>query len=324
MTLHPDLEAFLEMSRRSGARPMTGMTPDEARAVYDRATLALDTEAPDVPTDAVRMDCRDGHPLRLRLYRGTAARPAPVLLYFHGGGYVLGSLASHHSLCAALARQAACAVVAVEYRLAPEHRFPTAFEDAEDARLWLGREGPALGLDTSRVIYGGDSVGGTLATALTLADRAAGRPQPALQLLLYPCTSARQDTPSHAAYARGYLLEADVLQWMFGHYLRTDQDRDDWRFAPLQAADLSGLAPTRLFLARHDPLCDEGLAYAQRLRDAGVDARVRVYEDMVHDFARLGNVVEQADELRAELAACLRQGHARALPDAAAPRAALA
>ncbi|SAI74514.1 lipase [Bordetella ansorpii] len=324
MTLHPDLEAFLEMSRRASARPMTAMTPDEARAAYDRSTLALDTEAPELPTEILRVACRDGHAMRLRRYRGAARQPAPVLLYFHGGGYVLGSLESHHSLCATLAQQASCDVLAVEYRLAPEHRFPTAFEDAEDARLWLDRDGAALGLDTGRVIYGGDSVGGTLATALALADRLAGRPQPALQLLLYPCASARQDTASHATYACGHLLEAEVLQWMFNHYLRSARDRDDWRFAPLQATDLSGLAPARLFLARHDPLCDEGLAYARRLREAGVDAQVRVYEDMVHDFARLGNIVEQAEELRAELSACLRQWHARAVPAAPAGRTALA
>ncbi|WP_431262124.1 alpha/beta hydrolase [Roseateles chitinivorans] len=309
MPLHPDLEAFLELVNDATADgpALHEMTPAQARAAYDRSTLALDEPGADLPTEALALPARDGHVLPARLYRGGTEPRPPVLLFFHGGGYVLGGLESHDSLCRDLAARAACAVLAVDYRRAPEHRFPTAFHDAEDTFGWLRGHAGTLGLDPGRIAVGGDSVGGTLATALTLAAREAGLPQPVLQLLLYPCTSARQDTPSHQRLASGFLLEARNLQWMFGQYLRDDADRLDWRFAPLQAARLQDLAPAHLALAEFDPLLDEGLAYAEALRAAGVRATSKVYPGMVHDFARIGNVVEEAGSLRAELAAVLAQ-----------------
>jgi acetyl esterase/lipase len=310
MPLHPDLEAFLDLVNAADPakrRPMSRMTPSEARADYAASTLSLDRRGADVEVQAVSIARRDDGVLPARLYRGPSERrPLPTLLFFHGGGYVLGGLDSHDSLCRDLARRAACAVLAVDYRLAPEHRFPTAFFDAEDAQRWLEREGPRLGLDTSRVAVGGDSVGGTLAIALSIAARELGRPQPVLQLLMYPCTSGGFEHASHDRYARGYLLEQDTLRWMFAHYLHSESDRRDWRFAPLQAEDLSGLARAHIALAEYDPLVDEGLAYAQRLNDAGVAARAQVYPGMVHDFARLGTLIEEADQLRSDLAHELR------------------
>jgi len=323
MPLHPDLEAFLELAalaEEDGRPPMCDMSPAQARASYDQSTLALDGVGPDLATKDIAFSARDGATLRARLYRG-AATPAqlPTLLYFHGGGYVVGGLESHDALCRAIAQRTPCAVLSVDYRLAPEHKFPTAFHDAEDAALWLAAHGGAHGLDTTRVAFGGDSVGGTLATALTLAARDAGRPQPLLQLLLYPCTSIRQDSASHQRYASGHLLEQRTLQWMFGHYLRTEDDRQDWRFAPLAAQDLSDLAPAHIVLAEYDPLVDEGKAYAQRLQAAGVRTHLGVHEGMVHDFARLSQVVEEADALRTSLAQALAEAFEH--PAAATPSA---
>lgn len=310
MPLHPDLEAFLElaaMATQGGRPPMSSLSPQRARAAYDQSTLALDSAGPALPVQQLTIASRDGHPLPVRLYRGPSAAPgnAAVLLYFHGGGYVLGGLASHDGLCRSLAHQAGCAVLALDYRLAPEHRFPTAFNDAEDAAAWLRAHAAALGLDRERIAYGGDSVGATLASALTIAARNAGHAQPRLQLLLYPCTASWQDSPSHQRYAHGYLLEADTLQWMFGHYLSDAEERRDWRFAPLEAADLSGLAPAHIVLAEYDPLLDEGRMYAQRLRAAGVPTQLEEYPGMVHDFARLGNIVAQAGQLRRDLGQAL-------------------
>ncbi|MGC4088943.1 MAG: alpha/beta hydrolase [Polyangiaceae bacterium] len=311
MSLHPDLEAFLELSNaptKGGRRPMSQMSPEEARAAYDAATLALDVPGPRVTTEPLSIPSRDGAALPARLYRGVApgAGPCPVLLYFHGGGYVLGGLESHDSLCRQLAAQAGCAVLAVAYRRAPEHKFPTAFEDAEDAHVWLLEQARAHGLDSLRMAVGGDSVGGTLAIGLGIAAREARRPQPLLQLLLYPCTSAQQDTASHHRYAAGYLLEQETLQWMFRHYLRSDADRSDWRFAPLLAQNLENLPPTHVVLAEYDPLFDEGTAYAERLRAARVRVHVEVYAGMVHDFARLGNVTAESEKMRADVARALR------------------
>jgi len=315
MPLHPDLEAFLELAaiaEEDGRLPMCDLSPTQARASYDQSTLALDGFGPDLPVEDIAFSARDGAMLRARLYRGaTTGRLLPTLLYFHGGGYVVGGLDSHDALCRTLAQRTPCAVLAVDYRLAPEHKFPTAFHDAEDAALWLTAHGGLHGLDSARVVLGGDSVGGTLATALTLAARHAGRPQPLLQLLLYPCTSIWQDSASHQRYAQGHLLEQRTLQWMFNHYLRSDDDRHDWRFAPLAAQDLSGLAPAHIVLAEYDPLVDEGKAYAQRLEAAGVRTRLDVHEGMVHDFARLSQVVEEADVLRSSLAGALAEAFQR-------------
>lgn len=317
MPLHPDLEAFLELAalaEEDGRPPMSAMSPTQARASYDQATLALDGVGPALPVQDLTLPARDGARLRARLYRGTTERSdtlQPTLLYFHGGGYVVGGLDSHDALCRALAQRAGCAVLAVDYRLAPEYKFPTAFHDAEDASLWLIAQGAVHGLDAHRVVFGGDSVGGTLATALTIAARQAGRAQPLLQLLLYPCTSIWQDSASHQRYASGHLLEQRTLQWMFGHYLRSEADRQDWRFAPLAATDLSGLAPAHIVLAEYDPLVDEGQSYAQRLQEAGVPVHVQVHEGMVHDFARLSQVVDEADTLRSNLAQALASAFAQ-------------
>ncbi len=323
MPLHPDLEAFLELAalaEEDGRAPMCELEPAQARASYDQSTLALDGVGPELPVEDIGFRARDGATLRARLYRGgDADTPLPTLLYFHGGGYVVGGLDSHDALCRALAQRTPCAVLAVDYRLAPEHKFPTAFHDAEDAALWLAAQGASHGLDPTRVAFAGDSVGGTLATALTLAARDAGRSQPLLQVLLYPCTSIRQDSDSHRRYASGHLLEQRTLQWMFGHYLRSEDDRTDWRFAPLAAQDLSGLAPAHIVLAEYDPLVDEGRAYAERLQAAGVRTQWQVHEGMVHDFARLSQVVEEADILRSSIARTLAEAFGRARVAAAAP-----
>lgn len=306
MPLHPELEAFLELAGAGAGRAMSDMSVQEARAVYDASTSALDGPGAEVCSEALTLPTRDGCALPARLYRApNLAAPSRTLLFLHGGGYVLGGLDSHASLCRDLALRTPCAVLALDYRRAPEHKFPTAFQDAEDAHLWLLERGAAHGLDSSCIAFGGDSVGGTLATALTIAARDAGRPQPVLQLLLYPCTSARQDGASHQRYARGYLLERGTLQWMFGHYLRSEGDRTDWRFAPLEAPDLTGVAAAHVVLAEFDPLVDEGVAYAARLRAAGVSTRLSVHEGMIHDFLRLGDLLAEVDQVRSDLAQAL-------------------
>ncbi|WP_454674053.1 alpha/beta hydrolase [Achromobacter pestifer] len=308
MPLHPDIEAFLELvqaGRDQGRPPMHQMSAGQARQDYDHSARMLDSCPADL--DDVRdleIPVRDGARIGARLYRQADAAGA-VLLYFHGGGYCVGGLDSHDSLCRDLALRSGCAVLAVAYRLAPEHRFPTAFEDAVDSYAWLRGQAPVLGLNAGHIAVGGDSAGATLATALCLALRDAGQPQPLLQALLYPCTSARQDSASHQRYAEGHLLEGDTLQWMFNNYLRGDADRTDWRFAPLEAADLRGLAPALVALPEYDPLHDEGLAYAQRLRAAGVPVDIRVYPGMIHDFARLADVAPDTGQVRADVARAL-------------------
>ncbi|CAM3550964.1 Lipase [Bordetella sputigena] len=344
--LQPDLAAFLEMVAAGQGRPMHASTPAQARADYEAATPMLDAPGSrQVETRLLEIARRDGGRLAMRLYLplgaakqapgmpgGSAASPAPVgsggpastaparsgalplLLFFHGGGYCIGGLESHDSLCRDLAVLTPCAVLAVDYRLAPEHRFPAAVEDAWDAYRWALDNAGALGCDASRVAVCGDSAGATLATGLAIASRDAGLPRPAVQVLLYPCASADGNFESRRRYATGYLLEAETLRWMYRHYLGETGDPRDWRFAPLECADLARVSPAHIVLAECDMLTDEGLAYAERLRAAGVRAECVVYPGMVHDFARLGNIVPEAMQVRRDVAARLAAAFAAAAP----------
>jgi acetyl esterase len=311
MGLDPDLAAFLELvevGASNGAPPLHELPPVKAREQYDMSTLVLDGAGMEVASvNAISIPCRDGSEITARLYTPMLSEPLemvsfPALLYFHGGGYCVGSLDSHDSLCRALAALTPCCMVSVGYRLAPEYPFPTAVHDAQDAYQWLLSNGSTYGIDTQRIAVGGDSAGGTLATGLTITARNEGWPQPVLQALLYPCTSAWQDTDSHRRLAKGYLLEAPTLQWMFNNYLRGEKDRKDWRFAPLEASDLTGLAPAFIALAEYDPLLDEGVAYADKLKAAGVPTHLKIYQGMTHDFARLGNIVSEASKVREDIA----------------------
>ncbi|MGJ5203810.1 alpha/beta hydrolase [Bradyrhizobium sp. HKCCYLR20261] len=319
MSLHPDIAALLEMIQlgtESGVRvPFPQLTPAQARADFDASSPLLDDDPPPLAHEReLRLPTRDGAVIDARLYaprRPDVADPMPVLLYMHGGGFVVGSLESHQPLCRGLAQDSGAAVLSIAYRLAPEHRFPTAFEDCVDALGWIGREGPALGLDPRRVAIGGDSAGGTLAAALAIAARDdRGLPQPVLQVLAYPGLSPQQVSESYERYGAGYLLERETVDWFFNHYLRGDADRHDWRFAPLAATNLAGVAPAMLLLPEFDPLADEGHDYARRLRADGVAVDLKVYPGMIHEFLRMGNVVPDALQARANIGASLRTAFA--------------
>ncbi|WP_246738094.1 alpha/beta hydrolase [Bradyrhizobium sp. CCBAU 051011] len=314
MNLDPDIAALLEMVQagtESGARiPFPQLTAVQARADFDASSPLLDVDPPALGHERqLSLPTRDGATIDARLYaqaEPSSRNPVPILLYMHGGGFVVGSLDSHQPLCRGLAEDSGAAVLSVGYRLAPEHKFPTAFEDAVDALTWIGREGLAAGLDAGRVAIGGDSAGGTLAAALAIEAKAnRSLPQPVLQVLAYPGLSPRQTSDSYERYGSGYLLERSTVDWFFRQYLRDDADRDDWRFAPLAAGDLSGLPPALIVLAEFDPLVDEGRDYAARLRAAGVPADLQIYPGMIHEFLRMGNVVADALQARAAIGQAL-------------------
>jgi acetyl esterase len=207
------------------------------------------------------------------------------------------------------ARDGQCAVLSVDYRLAPEHRFPTAVDDAFDAVRWLYEHAAAYGIDVSRIALGGDSAGGTLATVCAVLARDAGLPV-ALQLLIYPGTTSHQQTDSHARLADGYLLPATTIQWFFAQYLRDANDRCDWRFAPLDgtrgAPGFGGIAPAWIATAEYDPLSDEGAAYADKLRAAGNIVMLKRYDGMIHEFFKMGGYVPEVAQAHADAAAALR------------------
>ncbi|WP_313731571.1 alpha/beta hydrolase [Pseudomonas sp.] len=295
--LHPELEAFLDLAQaNAGNEPLHRMSPEQARKVFEQSTEQLRWPVPPgVSVEALQAPARDGWTLPLRLYRpAQVAGTLPVLVYFHGGGFVVGSLDSHDGVCRELSARAGCAVLAVGYRLAPEHRFPVALEDGQDCLAWLAEQGQRLALDLDRVALGGDSAGATLATVLAieaarLGERAVLTPR--AQLLCYPVTDASRQRVSRTLFGEGYLLENETLEWFYGHYARTPQDRQDWRFSPLLADDLSGVAPAIVALAGLDPLLDEGLAYAERLRAAGVEVQLLELPGLTHDLLRMAAVV---------------------------------
>jgi acetyl esterase len=293
----------LDRIRRAGRPPFYELSVPEARKAYVAAAEVLDP--PRAPLAHVRdfhIPAADRTPLPARLYAPSNER-LPVLLYLHGGGFVIGGLETHDSLCRQLALKSGAAVVALDYRLAPEHRFPTAVDDAWAAMRWLAREAASLGLDGSRLAVGGDSAGGTLAAVCAIHARDVGLPL-RLQLLITPGTTAHADTDSHQRFANDFLLEAKGIAWFFDHYIDRCL-REDWRFAPLHADDLADVAPACVILAECDPLVDEGIAYADKLRMAGVEVALELYRGVTHDFIKFGRVLPEALEAQGVAAAAL-------------------
>ncbi len=307
--LTPQMRRLLASVARSRQPAIHALTPVAARSRYGDMAEVLDM--PRVPLARVEtLEIPGVHRRAARLYahrHAGAGAPLPVLLYLHGGGFVLGGLETHDSLCRQIASRSGVAVLALDYRLAPEHRFPAAVDDTWDALRWLVLEGGAatLGLDGTRVAVGGDSAGATLAAVAALMARDAGCAL-AMQLLITPGTAADLDSASHQRFGEGFLIDRALLDWFFGHYIDPEQ-RSDWRYAPLNADDLEGVAPACLVLAECDPLVDEGLAYADRLRMAGVAVELDLVKGVTHDFIKMGRVIAEAIPALDRLAAALQQ-----------------
>jgi acetyl esterase len=304
--LNTAARSLIDRVERAGRPPMAAMTPAQAREFYDIGGPMLDLQpAPHV--DRVHdftIPARDGHAMPARLYAPHSDQPLPVLLYIHGGGFTVGSLTTHDVLCRQLSRQGRCAVVSLDYRLAPEHRFPTAVHDSWDALNWLHQNGQTLGLDSRRLAVGGDSAGGTLSAVCALMARDAGLTL-ALQLLFYPGCGGRQDTASHHTFGQGFMLDKATIDWFFDGYIDAN-DRDDWRFAPGNAPDHSGLAPAWIGLAECDPLVDEGVRYADTLRMAGVQVELEIYRGVIHGFITMGRAIPDALQAHADAGKALQ------------------
>ncbi|MCW5648177.1 MAG: alpha/beta hydrolase [Ramlibacter sp.] len=291
---------------RAGHPPMHTLPAVKARAAYEAGSGVLEIPRAELPrVQDLHIPARDGHLLPARLY-APAPDPLPALMYFHGGGFTIGSIATHDTLCRELAFRSGCMVVSLDYRLGPEYRFPVAVHDAWDALQWLAAQGAPLGADPHRLAVGGDSAGGTLAAVCALMARDAGLPL-ALQLLFYPGCAPRADTPSHERYGSGLVLEQAHITYFFDQYLRSDADRDDWRFAPLLAPDVDGVAPAWFGLAECDPLVDEGLQYSDRLRAAGVAVDLQIYRGVTHEFIKMGRVLPEARQAHADAARAMKE-----------------
>ena len=309
MPVDPQMQAVIERAAKSGLPPYYSVGAVEARRLYKETRAALSPPVPEV--EAVR-DLAAGGPagsIPLRLYRGLgtqAGAPLPLLLYFHGGGWTIGDLDTHDIVCRTLANKARCAVIAVDYRMGPEHKFPAAVEDCIAATLWVAERGAALGVDAARIAVGGDSAGGNLAAVVAISLRDAGGPPLVFQALVYPATDQRMDSASHAKFGEGYLLTRSNMLWYRDNYL-SPADYEDWRASPIRAADLARLPPAHIITAGYDPLVDEGRAYSDRLVAAGVPVLYECFEGMAHGFLTMGGVVAAANHALYRLGQSLAQ-----------------
>ena len=304
--LDPQAKAVIDLVIKSGRPPYHQLSPKDARQMFRETRPASTPPAPEI--GLVKDMVADGVPVRLyRPKDAPAAAALPALVFFHGGGWVIGDLETHDVLCRQLTAGAGIAVVNVDYRLAPEHKFPAAVDDAWTATRWVAAHAGELGIDAARLAVGGDSAGGNLAAVVALMARDAGGPALGLQVLIYPVTDVGGETASYADFAEGFMLTRESMRWFIDHYLARPEDAADWRVSPSRAPSLAGLAPALVVTAGFDPLRDEGEAYAKALRAAGVSVDYVCYGGMVHGFAGMGRVLTTADRAVAHVAASLKQ-----------------
>ena len=306
--LDPQAKAVLDLMIEKGVPPTHTLTPAQARAFYlERRVFSQPVAKPMAQVrDLSAPGPRGAIPLRLYRPEGVSGA-APTLVYIHGGGWVIGDIVTHEVLCTHLAAASGCAVVSVDYRMGPEHRFPAAPDDAVAATRWLQAQAASLDLDASRFAVGGDSAGGNLAAVVALALRDAGdAPALKFQLLIYPATDMRGGAPSHTSNGQGYLLTADTIAYFRGHYLSPDEHAD-WRASPLLANSLAGLPPALVLTAGYDPLRDEGRQYADAMSAAGSTAQYVCFERQIHGFITMGRVIDEANTAVALCGAALRR-----------------
>jgi acetyl esterase len=308
--LDPDAETLLSIWRASGRPPFEALTPAEARQAFMAGRNVTQPEPQDV-AEARDLTCPGPRgDIRLRAYRplGTAANEVlPALVYFHGGGWVVGDLESHDVACRHYANGARCRVVSVDYRMAPEHKFPAAVDDSAAATRWVVAQSAALGIDPARVAVGGDSAGGNLAAVVALAARDGDLPPLAFQLLVYPATDMAMTHDSYRRVTEGLMLTSKTMAWFIDHYLAGPKDRGDWRASPLRVADLAGVAPALVLTCSYDPLCDEGIAYARRLEREGVRVTHLHFSDEPHGFVGQGKIIRAGNLALDMMSAALRK-----------------
>jgi acetyl esterase len=312
MALHPQAQAVLDgmaaFGLTSGLDAFDKMSAVEAREMMAKMRVPMDAE----PIHEVR-DLNIPGPLGdipARLYRASAATDVPVLVWYHGGGWVIGDLDGSDPTCRAISNKTGCAVVSVDYRMAPEYKFPAPLEDCYAATKWVSKHGADLGCDGSRLAVGGDSAGGNLAAAVSIAAAERGGPKISYQLLVYPVTDYNFGTVSYSSNANGYLLTMGSMKWFWNHYLNNPLEGLNHLASPLQKANLAGQPPAMVLTAEFDPLCSEGEAYAARLKAAGVPVEQKRYDGMIHGFFGMAAAMDDAKAAVDQASAALKKAFA--------------
>ncbi len=292
MPLDPQAKAVLDQFASMGGPQLHEMSVAQARELI-LGMVALGGEPESIARIENRTVPGPAGQIPVRIYTPVGTAPFPVLVYFHGGGWVIGNLDTHDGICRSLANRVGCLVVSVDYRLAPEHPFPAAPEDCYAATRWLAEHAGSLGVDKGRIAVGGDSAGGNLAAVVALMARDRGGPKLAFQLLVYPATDTDFETRSYRENSEGYFLTRADMVWFWNHYAPRDEDRRNPYAAPLRAASLRGLPPALVITAEFDPLRDDGAAYAARLREDGVPVRLSQQDGLIHGFFQMGAVIDR-------------------------------
>ncbi len=300
MPLNPVVDAMLQQMAEAGGPALHEMTPVEGRAMYRMMNEGASKE------DLASVSDESANGVPVRVYRPTLNTKLPCLVYYHGGGWVIGDLETHDSPCRLLARQTGCVVVAVDYRLAPEHPFPVPLDDCFTATQWVVDNAARLDIDAENVAVGGDSAGGNLAACVCIKAREQNGPSIVHQVLVYPVTDAAMDTESYVENADGCMLTRDSMVWFWDNYIGT-HNKDNYLISPLKAEDLSDLPSATVLTAEFDPLRDEGESYGARLLAAGVATQVKRYDGLVHGFISTVDILDPAKEAVELIASRLKQ-----------------
>jgi acetyl esterase len=306
MQIDPQMKAVLDQAAAAGGKPFNQMTPTDARAAIDTMFAAFRGQPEAIAKCEDRKIPGPAGEVPVRIYTPAGAGPFGALVFFHGGGWVIGNIETHDALCRELTNGAGCVTVSVDYRLAPEHKFPAAPDDCYAATKWVADNARALNVDANRIAVGGDSAGGNLAAVVSQMARDRGGPKLACQLLIYPATDCSDETPSQREFQQdGYILSRADMEWFYGHYL-TAKDRTNPLACPALAKSLAGLPPAFVLTAAIDPLRDEGEAYGEALRKAGVAVKAKRYDGVCHGFVSMGAMVEAGKRAVADCCAELR------------------
>jgi acetyl esterase/lipase len=309
--LDPQMKQFLDFANAAGPMFLRAETPEQARAKMQALLAASPVPPPEIYRVEDRHIAGPAGQIKVRIYTPEGQPPMGILVYYHGGGWVLGDLESHDGVCRALSNGAGCVVVAVDYRLAPEHPFPAAPDDCYAATKWVADNAQSLGGDPSRIAIGGDSAGGNIAAAVAMMARDRSGPAICFQLLFYPVTDAALDTPSQKEFAGdGFVLSRADMEWFWNHYLEPGTDKQNPYASPFRAKDLSKLPPALVMTASHDPLRDEGERFAERLMTAGTKVTCTRYDGVTHGFISFADALDQGKKGLQQASEALRQAFA--------------